>query len=86
MKIEIRPASPEERSSAASWPLWTGEAGSFEWGYAETETSLILEGEAMVEALGKEYYFKAGDWVVLPKGLACRWHIRQAVRKHHTFG
>jgi uncharacterized protein len=86
MKIEIRPYSAEEKAEASSWPIWTCEASSFEWGYDDTETCLILEGEVMLEALGKEWHFGAGDWVVLPKGLACRWNVIKAVRKHYQFG
>jgi uncharacterized cupin superfamily protein len=86
MEIIIHPATASERSRASSWPIWSCEASSFEWGYADTETCLIIEGRAVVEALGKEHAFGAGDWVVFPKGLACRWHVKEAVKKHYQFG
>jgi uncharacterized cupin superfamily protein len=86
MIVEIRPCSPEERTQALLWPVWSCEPSSFEWGYDDTETSLILEGEVMLEAMGKEWRFGAGDWVVLPKGLACRWNVLKSVRKHYQLG
>ena len=86
MTIEIRKPNVQELATAAAWPIWTCEPTTFEWGYADTETSLILEGLALVEALGKEYHFGAGDWVVFPKGLACRWHVKKAIKKHYRFG
>lgn len=86
MEIIVRKPTGPERAQAVSWPVWTCEPSSFEWGYADTETCLILEGEGMVEARGKEYNFGPGDWVVFPKGLACRWNVKKAVKKHYTFG
>jgi uncharacterized cupin superfamily protein len=86
MKIEIRMPSAEERTQASAWPIWACQPCSFEWGYADTETSMILEGEALVEARGKEYSIGPGDWVVFPKGLACRWRVKKALKKHYRFG
>jgi uncharacterized cupin superfamily protein len=86
LKPVIRRPSAAEAALAAQWPVWSCEASSFEWGYAEDETCLILEGEAVVEALGKEWPFAAGDWVVFPKGLACRWRVIKAMKKHYRNG
>ncbi len=85
MPIEIRQPSDAERASASAWAIWTCDVSSFEWGYAQTETCLILEGEAMVEARGKEFHVRAGDWAVFPIGLACRWNVTKAIRKHYRF-
>jgi uncharacterized cupin superfamily protein len=82
----IRKPTPDEAAEASNWPVWSCEASSFEWGYADTETCLVLEGEVRLEAMGKEFKFGAGDWVVFPKGLACRWNVSKAVRKHYRFG
>jgi uncharacterized cupin superfamily protein len=86
LKLEIRKPSPQETALAASWPIWSCDASSFEWGYADDETCLVLEGEALVEALGKEWRFGAGDWVVFPKGLACRWNVIIPLKKHYLNG
>ncbi|HTB35184.1 MAG TPA: cupin domain-containing protein [bacterium] len=85
MPITIRQPTDADRIEAMTWPLWNCEPSVFEWGYAQTERCLLLEGEAKVEAWGKEFHFKAGDFVVFPKGLACRWHVLSAVKKHYTF-
>ena len=86
MEIVIRKPTPLETAEAAAWPVWSCEPSRFEWGYAEDETSLILEGRAKVEAMGKVWEFGADDWVVFPKGLACRWTVLEAVRKHYKLG
>ena len=86
LEIIIRKPSSAEISEAAAWPVWSCEPSSFEWGYEDAETCLLLEGEAEVEALGKLWKFGAGEWVVFPKGLACRWKVTKAVRKHYKFG
>jgi uncharacterized cupin superfamily protein len=86
VKLEIRKPQPHEEAEALSWAVWSCEASSFEWGYEDTETCLILDGEAMVEAAGKEWRFGKGDWVVFPKGLACRWNVIKPVTKRYKFG
>jgi hypothetical protein len=85
MPVSIRKPTEAERTEAATWPIWTCEPSVFEWGYSSTERCLLLEGEAVVEARGREFSFKAGDYVVFPKGLACRWRVTKAIRKHYTF-
>ena len=35
---------------------------------------------------GQEFQFGPGDYVVFPKGMKCRWQIKQDVRKHYNFG
>jgi len=30
--------------------------------------------------------FNAGDYVVFPKGLKCKWEIKKKIRKHYNFG
>jgi hypothetical protein len=82
---QIRKPTPADAERAAAWKLWTCEPSVFEWGYAATEHCLMLEGQAVVEAGGKEYAFGPGDYVVFPKGLACRWRVTEAVKKHYWF-
>jgi uncharacterized cupin superfamily protein len=85
MNLEIRKAGPAERAQAEAWALWECAPSRFEWGYAQTEECLLLEGEVMVEARGREYRFGAGDFVVFPKGLACRWNVLKTVKKRYRF-
>ena len=51
-----------------------------------TKPGVIETVRGMVEAMGKEWRFGAGDWVVFPKGLACRWHVLNPVKKYYKFG
>lgn len=86
MKITVRKPTSEEVAKARLWPVWKKEASSFEWSYDEQETCLILEGRASVEGGGQKVTFKAGDYVIFPKGLECTWTITQKIRKHYKFG
>lgn len=87
--IIVRRATEEEvaRLGCRAWPVWEKEASTFPWAYDERETCLILEGEVTVTPEGgAPVRFGAGDLVVFPAGLKCRWEIRRAVRKHYEFG
>ena len=35
---------------------------------------------------GTPVQFGAGDLVVFPAGMDCRWDVKKAVRKHYRFG
>ena len=48
---------------------------------------MLLEGEVTVTPEGGEAVkFGAGDLVVFPAGMHCRWDVHKAVRKHYQFG
>ena len=68
-----------------SWPIWTCDISEFDWEYSEQESCLLLEGEVEVESDHETVNFSAGDFVVFPKGLKCRWKINKPVRKHYSF-
>ena len=47
----------------------------------------MLEGEVTVTpGRGEPVKFGAGDLVVFPAGMDCRWVIHKAVKKHYRFG
>ena len=47
---------------------------------------LLLEVEVTVTPDGGgPVKFGAGDLVVFPAGMDCRWEVHQAVRKHYQF-
>tara|TARA_B100001029_G_C14982203_1_gene406706 strand:+ start:589 stop:735 length:147 start_codon:yes stop_codon:yes gene_type:complete len=47
----------------------------------------LIESKVTVSPVGGEpVKFGAGDLVVLPAGMDCRWDVHQAVRKHYRFG
>ena len=90
LSISVTSPCPEttiEELGIKSWPIWTCEASSFDWTYDDKETCLLLEGEVTVTPDGGEpVKFGAGDLVVFPTGMDCRWDVRKAVRKHYRFG
>lgn len=87
MRPEIRKPNDEEKSKASSWPIWEKEASEFPWQYDDKETCLILEGDVeVINEEGEKFHFGAGDWVVFPQGMKCKWKINKAVRKHYNFG
>jgi len=81
------PKSTFEELGIKSWPIWTCEVSSFDWTYENKETCLFLEGKVTVTPEnGQSIKFSAGDLVVFPAGMNCRWDVHQAVRKHYRFG
>jgi hypothetical protein len=87
MKIEISDISENEisKKGAFSWPIWSCEVSEFDWEYDQQESCLLLEGEVEVSSDIETVSFGAGDFVVFPRGLKCRWKIIKPVRKHYTF-
>ena len=87
MKIEIIKLSGSKISekNILQWPIWTCEVSEFDWEYSDQETCLLLEGEVEVSSEFETVRFSAGDYVVFPKGLKCRWKVMQPVRKHYSF-
>ena len=70
-----------------NWPIWTCDPSTFPWRYSEKETCLILEGDITVTPDGREpVRFGAGDLVVFPEGMSCKWEVHKAVKKHYRFG
>ncbi len=87
MEPTIRKPSSEEKEQAQQWPIWEKEESEFPWEYTQPEKCLIIEGEFVVtNEEGKEFHASAGDYVVFPAGMKCRWDITKAVKKHYQFG
>jgi len=87
MKPQIRKPTDAEKQEASTWPIWSKQASEFPWQYDEQETCLILEGQVTVtNEEGETFDFGAGDYVIFPRGMKCRWHVKQDVRKHYKFG
>jgi len=58
----------------------------FPWSYESQEVCYILEGKATVTPDGGEpVEIEKGDIVTFPKGMSCRWNIKEGIRKHHDF-
>ncbi|MCK4714778.1 MAG: cupin domain-containing protein [Candidatus Aenigmarchaeota archaeon] len=87
MKIEVRKPTEDEIKSTESWGTWEKEPSEFDWEYGEKETCYILEGSATVTASdGESASFGAGDWVVFPPGLKCKWKIDKEIKKKYKLG
>ncbi len=89
MNVIIEHNPSEERLKQLgvfSWPVWEKEVSEFPWHYDAKETCYLLEGEVTVTPNGgKTVQFGAGDLVLFPQGMSCRWKITRAVRKHYRF-
>ncbi|WP_088536836.1 cupin domain-containing protein [Geobacter sp. DSM 9736] len=69
-----------------SWPIWSCEASEFPWRYESRETCYLLEGEVLVSPeVGEPVSIKAGDLVIFPAGMSCRWKVIKPVSKHYRF-
>ena len=87
MNIEITKL-PEQKiidREIRSWPIWSCEVSEFDWEYDTQESCLLLEGDVEVKTDFETVNFSAGDFVVFPKGLKCRWKVTRPVRKHYSF-
>ena len=87
MKVEVIKLSESEISeqNILKWPIWSCEVSEFDWKYSDEEACLLLEGEVEVSSEFEAIRFSAGDYVIFPKGLKCRWKVTKPVRKHYSF-
>lgn len=89
MEITVQKMTKEEALSKGilKLPVWEKEISEFDWEYSDKESCYIIEGAATVTyANNKEVSFEAGDFVVFPKNLKCRWKITSDIKKHYVFG
>ncbi len=88
IKVEKNPDQQRlQQMQIASWPVWTKEVSDFPWFYDEEETCYFLEGDVVVTTEdGQTVAVGKGDLVTFPAGMACRWKIRQDVKKHYRLG
>jgi uncharacterized cupin superfamily protein len=84
--VVVRKPSDEEADRCKSWPIWSCDPSTFDWSYTEKETCLILEGKVTVSDDEGSVSFGPGDLVEFPQDLDCVWNVREAVKKHYTFG
>jgi uncharacterized protein len=86
IKVEKPEKSQLESNGVMSWPIWEKEVSEFDWFYDSTEECYLLEGKVVVKTEdGEEVEFGKGDYVTFPRGLSCRWEIKEPVKKHYTF-
>ena len=68
-----------------SWPVWTKGNSKFDWHYDQQEQCYLTEGKAVITVGADRYTIQAGDFVTLPQGMSCIWHITEPVKKHYSF-
>ena len=87
MNIKINKLTENEitKRNIRSWPIWSCGVSEFDWEYSEQESCLLLEGEVEVRSDFETVKFSAGDYVIFPRGLKCRWNVIKPVRKHYSF-
>ena len=88
MDIEIKKPDEKELESrdVRAWPIWEKEVSIFDWVYDSTEECFLLDGKVTVELEdGSTVEFGKGDFVTFPKGLKCKWDVKEPVRKHYKF-
>ena len=85
MEIIVRKPTEEEKIEMLKLPTWGCEVSEFDWHYDSEEICLLTEGEVTVTHESGSVAFGAGDYVVFPKGLSCKWKVTVPVRKHYIF-
>jgi uncharacterized cupin superfamily protein len=85
VKIEKLSTEDLSKKGVFSWSIWEKEVSVFDWFYESQEQCYFLEGEVEVETKNGTYKFGKGDFVTFAKGLACKWKITKAVKKHYYF-
>ena len=83
--VIIRKPTEQEQAKCKKWPVWSHGVDMFDWSYTQTETCLLIEGDVTVSDGVGSVSFRAGDYVVFPVDLDCRWEIKKAVRKYYNF-
>jgi uncharacterized cupin superfamily protein len=68
-----------------NWPIWEKEVAKFDWTYDETEEFYVIEGKVIVNAGNNSYEINRGDFVTCPKGLNCKWEVKEYIKKHYRF-
>jgi uncharacterized cupin superfamily protein len=86
IRVSRPPHKDLEKLGVFQWPIWTKDPSDFDWHYDAQESCYLLEGEAEVRTSEGVTKFAAGDFVVFPAGLDCKWRIKKAVKKHYKFG
>ncbi|MCE1226627.1 MAG: cupin domain-containing protein [Geobacteraceae bacterium] len=86
--IEQNPSKERlETLGVFGWPILSCEVSDFTWSYDQREVCYLLEGRVVVTPDdGAPVELSAGDLVVFPAGMNCRWEVAQAVRKHYRLG
>ena len=86
MKPTVMKATEEQKKDAEGWPIWDHYPDTFDYEYDQQEEFYVVEGKAIIHTDDGTVEFGAGDYVVMPKGLTCKWEITEKIVKHYKFG
>jgi hypothetical protein len=76
---------PDYPKDTAVWSVWECEPSTFDWEYSDKEICYIYEGKVTVKTPHGEVKIQSGDLVTFPKGLKCKWEVRDKIRKVYKF-
>lgn len=68
-----------------NWPIWEKNVSKFDWEYDTEEQCYIIEGLAEIETPDGVVTICQGDFVTFCKGLKCKWHVKEPIKKHYNF-
>lgn len=76
------------RLGVADWPILCCDVSEFTRTYDQREVCYLLEGQVLVtpDDEGAPIEIAAGDLVVFPAGVSCRWEVLKPVRKQYRLG
>ncbi len=90
IKIERPDEERLKELDISGWHPWECEPSEFLWEYEITETAYVKEGHVFVTPTGgtggdtPKVEIKPGDLVTFPKGMRCKWDIRERISKVYT--
>ncbi len=86
MEIKIEKPTQEKLKELGveNWPIWECDVSEFDWYYDTDERCYMIEGKVVVETPQGEVEIKKGDLVLFPKGLSCRWKVKEKIRKYYS--
>ncbi|MFC1667495.1 cupin domain-containing protein [Candidatus Omnitrophota bacterium] len=87
VKVEKPTKENLEKLGVDKWGTWECDVKKFDWEYDENETFYVIEGRVnVVTDDGEEIMFEKGDLVTFPKGVKCRWDVKERIKKFYKFG
>ncbi len=76
---------PNRPENTSEWSVWECEPSEFDWHYDSKEIAYLYEGKVIVKTSEGDVEIQAGDLVVFPEGLSCRWKVIEKLRKVYKF-
>ncbi len=75
-----------EKHNIKTWSPWGCDVSTFDWEYSDEEICYILEGfVTVITEDGKKVDIQKGDLVTFPKGMKCKWEVKEKINKVYIF-